>query len=252
MIEEQNFSINNNIEFLKKFWVGLMDGDGSIQVNHWRKTSLQFRLVIKLKYNLSNKRMLELFASNFTGKINLVNKNTFIIWAVNDKKSVIEMIKIFNFYPPLTSRMICRLEFLKKCLKLNKNDIESYLKDRDLKYKDQLKIIFLKKNNFNNFPDYFNVWISGFIEAEGCFCLRKNKNHSFSIGQKNDKYILEYIRSFFLVTSNVRSLKNDFYFLEVYKREVLFNFINHFEKFPLLGDKLDSFEKFKKIIIAKN
>ena len=28
------------------FWVGLMDGDGSIQVNHWRKLSLQYRLVI--------------------------------------------------------------------------------------------------------------------------------------------------------------------------------------------------------------
>jgi hypothetical protein len=27
------------------FWVGLMDGDGSIQVNHWRNQSLQYRLV---------------------------------------------------------------------------------------------------------------------------------------------------------------------------------------------------------------
>ena len=28
-------------EYIKMFWVGLMDGDGSIQVNHWRGQSLQ-------------------------------------------------------------------------------------------------------------------------------------------------------------------------------------------------------------------
>ena len=30
----------NNNEYIKMFWVGLMDGDGSIQVNHWRYQSL--------------------------------------------------------------------------------------------------------------------------------------------------------------------------------------------------------------------
>ena len=41
------FEFNYN-EYIKMFWVGLMDGDGSIQVNHWREKSLQYRLVIKL------------------------------------------------------------------------------------------------------------------------------------------------------------------------------------------------------------
>jgi heme/copper-type cytochrome/quinol oxidase subunit 1 len=41
-------------EYIKKFWVGLMDGDGSIQVNHWNKKYLQYRIVIKLKYNEYN------------------------------------------------------------------------------------------------------------------------------------------------------------------------------------------------------
>ncbi|KAN0053124.1 hypothetical protein ACTA71_008743, partial [Dictyostelium dimigraforme] len=34
---------------IKKFWVGLLEGSGSIQVNHWKKKNLQFRLEIKLK-----------------------------------------------------------------------------------------------------------------------------------------------------------------------------------------------------------
>jgi len=27
--------IKKDTEYIKKFWVGLMDGDGSVQVNHW-------------------------------------------------------------------------------------------------------------------------------------------------------------------------------------------------------------------------
>ena len=43
-----NLSLQKD-EYIKIFWVGLIDGDGSIQVNHWRKKYLQFRLVIKSK-----------------------------------------------------------------------------------------------------------------------------------------------------------------------------------------------------------
>jgi hypothetical protein len=57
-----NFLLNSSVfcelEYIKKFWVGLMDGDGSIQVNHWRSKSLQFRLVIKLSNLKSNYNML--------------------------------------------------------------------------------------------------------------------------------------------------------------------------------------------------
>jgi heme/copper-type cytochrome/quinol oxidase subunit 1 len=34
--------INKDPSYIQKFWVGLMDGDGSIQVNHWRKKELQY------------------------------------------------------------------------------------------------------------------------------------------------------------------------------------------------------------------
>jgi len=44
-----------------------MDGDGSIQVNHWRFTYLQFRLVIKLKSTPGNKKMLQLLVDNLGG-----------------------------------------------------------------------------------------------------------------------------------------------------------------------------------------
>lgn len=63
---------------LAAFVVGLIDGDGSLQVgeNHWRRKSLQYRLVVKLKYNEFNKAMLEHIANHYGGyvKIIIVNK----------------------------------------------------------------------------------------------------------------------------------------------------------------------------------
>lgn len=53
--------------YVEKFWVELMDGDGNVQVNHERTTSLQFRLVIKLKSSSGNKRMLQTVVDNLGG-----------------------------------------------------------------------------------------------------------------------------------------------------------------------------------------
>jgi cytochrome c oxidase subunit 1 len=58
-IISRNFSsLNHSPSYYKAFWVGLMDGDGSIQVNHWNHKYLQFRLVIKLKNTKANYNML--------------------------------------------------------------------------------------------------------------------------------------------------------------------------------------------------
>lgn len=87
--------IKKDPHYIKKFWVGLMDGDGSIQVNHWRFKNLQYRLVIKLKYCSENLKMLNLIACNIGGDVKTVGKNEFIIWVVNDIKKIRQIIQIF-------------------------------------------------------------------------------------------------------------------------------------------------------------
>ncbi len=67
-------------EYLKMFWVGLMDGDGSIQVNHWRKQSLQFRLVIKLSNLKSNYNMLVKIATIIGGSVRITGRDKDVIW----------------------------------------------------------------------------------------------------------------------------------------------------------------------------
>jgi cytochrome c oxidase subunit 1 len=56
-----------------------MDGNGSIQVNHWRYKNLQYRLVIKLKYSTENLRMLNLIATHIGGFVRITKNNQFII-----------------------------------------------------------------------------------------------------------------------------------------------------------------------------
>ena len=226
-------------EFIHKFWVGLMDGDGSIQVNHWRKKSLQFRLVIKLKYCVENVLMLNMIKLNIGGKVRIIEDNKFVIWVVDDSKKISNIIQIFKAYPPLTSRLRSQLAFMLKCLE-NKN-VEWYLNNRSKKYDI--------KENFNLNYSYFKEWLSGFIEAEGCFSIRTTKNnHSFSIGQKNDKYILEKIKEQFNITNQIRQSKTNFWVLEVYKKSTLNEIIDHLNNYPLLGEKQLSFTKFKNLL----
>jgi autonomous glycyl radical cofactor GrcA len=226
--------------YIKKFWVGLMDGAGSIQVNHWRKNNLQYRLIIKFKYHYKNIDMLNLIKKNLKGRV-VNDKEEFILWVVNDRKLIIDIIKIFDKYPPLTSRLHAQLSFLKSCL-LHK-DIDKYFKERDRKYLTN------KLNKKNIGSNYFKEWLSGFIEAEGCFFLRKNSNHSFSIALKNEMELIEYIKTYFEIQSKVRVGKDNIGSLETYRKSTLLNIINHCNDFPLLGKKLISFEKLKKEIL---
>jgi len=250
-IENKNCLINVDKEYLKMFWVGLMDGDGSIQVNHWRKKSLQYRLVIKLSNLTSNYNMLIKIAKVVGGSVRITGKDKEIIWVVNKKETIQEIIKIFNIYPPLTSKKICQLKFMKECMV--RNSVDWYLLNRNNKYNDQQSIInsdmFGLEKGILTLPNYFKGWFSGLIEAEGCFSIRKSNNHSFSIGQNDDIYLMNVIKEYLATTNVVRNPYRNFYFLEIYKKETLKTILNHFNNYPLLGEKSESLHKWKQKIL---
>lgn len=239
-------SIIDKNEYIKMFWVGLMDGDGSIQVNHWRKKNLQYRLVIKLSNLESNYNMLILIAKVIGGTVRISKKKDNVIWVVDSKKTILEIIKIFDKYPLLTSRKICQINFMKNCIKLN--SIDWYLLNRNFKYNNQLNYINTLNLKFKNktfiCSEYFKCWLSGFIEAEGCFSIRLNKSNSFSIGQNDDFYLIEGIKQFFNATNSVRNPYKNFYIIEIYKKIILNKIITHCNNYPLLGEKKESLIKF--------
>lgn len=222
-------------DYVIKFFVGLLDGDGSIQVNHWRKTYLQYRFVIRLKYLQSNHRMLIEIAKAVGGFVRVSKRDQRVLWVLNDKAAIRGLLPLLEKWPPLTSSKLCKLAFLKKCLNTNMSP-KDYFAERDIIYQNQSQIRAL--NPANPLPTYFGPWLSGFIEAEGCFSGKR-----FSIGQKGDAYLLKTIKDYLQVTNTISKLKGDFFQLHVYKTLTI---EDHLRKNPLMGAKADSYEKFLK------
>lgn len=175
------------------------------------------------------------------GNVRITKNKENVVWVVDN--AIIEIIKIFEQYPPLTSRKICQLKFLIECLK--HNNVDRYLAERDQKYDNQSLIL----NAPFVVPLYFQAWLAGFVEAEGCFTakLGPNSHPSFSLGQNNDLYLLEAIKSELKITTKILlRTKGVFFILTAYRRETLLNIIKYFENYPLLGAKAVSLKELKK------
>ena len=192
-------------EYVIQYWVGLMDGDGSVQVNHWRKKGLQYRLVIKLRNDCEKRNisLLEKIQKTIGGVVKKERSQKNVIWVENHKKKICEIISHFQKYPPLTSTLFFQLQFLKECMK--KQDINWYLQNRNKKYEKFPKPPTLLLKSKNGYERY-KGWISGFIEAKGCFTCRNgsSKFKSFSISQKGEPVLLQQISQFFGSENKVR------------------------------------------------
>lgn len=204
------------------FLVGLLDADGGIHVNHWRKKNLQFRIVIKLKYLEPNKRMLNFLAKKIgigTVRINrVIGKPGYktVTWVVDDRNQIKKFLPIFKKYTPQTSRVQAQLAFLEKWIYIRKPDMNQYFIEREQKYQNvKINKTFL---DFKKIP-HWNGWFSGFIEGEGCFSARKSRAvFGFSVAQNNNYCILDAIRSFLNNTNKIRLIGKKFFHFEVCKR----------------------------------
>ena len=294
-MEKKDKSIEYS-SYIRQFWVGLMDGLGSLQVNHWRKKSLQYRLVIKLKNDPDkyNYILLQRIAKSIGGNVIILSSSRSVIWVENHKSKISQIVKIFDKYPPYTKRLYDQYLFYLESVKIN--TVDWYLENRDKKYiikqyrspspsvrqittlKTKRWPINLQSSSvinlgkienqvlwYNSIPDgkkhteeqSFKGWLSGFIEAEGCFTLRsgcssKTPFCSFSISQKGDFFLLERINMFFGGQRRVRKVqkkqkhiyidqkkdqKDGLYILEIYRKTVLEKVLLHCTAYPLYGEK---------------
>jgi hypothetical protein len=227
-------------EYIKKYWVGMMDGAGSLEVNHWRMKNLQYRLVLNLQNNKENIEMLLKIQKIIGGYIiNDPKEITIVTWIINNKIQVEKAIKIFDDYNLITIRKRHQLNFLKENLK--RNDVNWYITERKNKYNNLLNVSNLTE------VSYFNEWFSGFVEATGYFSLKVQKDNYFRISQKYEINLLLNIIKKFNITTKLREKKNEQYFIEVYKKNILKDLITHFENYPLLGEKKNSLKLFKNL-----
>lgn len=226
---------------LTHFFLGLLEGDGSLQVNHWKKRILQFRIVIKLKYTQHNYQMLVQLRDHLQCmKVHVRHNAVFLI--ENDQKAIHKLCFLFEKFPFLTQRKRQQYAFFHYCL-THKPSISEYMYLKTGKLHLPGKILHPHVDEILA-RVYYPSWLSGFIEAEGCFCVRQNGQQSFSIGQKNDPCIILSIKKYFAFQNKIQEKKNQMYVLEGGHRQVLGRMIAFFQKYPLLGEKHRSFLTF--------
>lgn len=66
---------------------------------------------------------------------------------------------------------------------------------------------------------FFDDWLAGMIEAEGCFSVRKSGNHSFSISQKDEFNFIKAVKFKFLLPNKIQQKR--VYVIETYNRRCI-------------------------------
>lgn len=254
---KQDVIINNLSDkdktYIEQFFVGLLEGDGTItsNLNSNKSNSIIVRIIISLKNNSENFLMLNSVKKVIGGRVVVERKKQYVTWIASNKNDLTKVFVILAKYPLLTAKKQSQLEFVKSCL-LEK-DIANFLVKRNQKYKN--KKVLLTELSEQTRPLYFPAWLSGFIEAEGNFSLVFNeKGHlrksAFTIGQNDELHILIWINQYF--KSKIAIVKDkpkkdgnfEYYRLYLYNAESRRLLFEHFDKYPLLGYKKVSYLKF--------
>jgi LAGLIDADG endonuclease len=237
---------------LEEFFLGLLEGDGSIQVNHWKKRYLQFRIVIKLKNSPANylmcaKLVEELKIMNLhvrKDKLVLVEDHAFKL------KRIMALIEAHGLL--LTHRRR-QYAFFRYCFLNNVRYSEySYIKQNDTSWFGYTCIDDIESTEFLQLPHWSN-WLCGFTEAEGCFCIRANGTFSFSIAQKDGFEILTAIKTMFNLPNRIRA-NAKVHFLETYGYKNLVKITSFFmsaNQVGLLGQKKLQLNTFKAALDEK-
>ena len=226
------------------FTLGLLMGDGSFQINHWKKKYLQYRIMIKLKNEPENIKMLQDIRSYYNiGTIN-INKDS-VLWAINNKKEVRGFLELIKNHPLLNLKISTKIQKMIYSLDNSMSYNEYYFLE-----KDSNKWVWpfsepLGRNNLSSFDEDMKWWFVGFAEAESCFCIRKNGNQSWSISQKGDLEILIIIKNYFELPNKILLKKCGTHVLETYNLKCCTKIIDFFNNYPLKGHKKVSFELFK-------
>lgn len=260
--ENQELNIKNYIE---QFFVGLLEGDGTITVDYINDNKKRIRFIIALKNYKENEEMIDIIIKYIGGRKSIERNNRYVTWYATSRTDIAKVFAILAKYPLLTTTKQCQLDFAKDFINTNKNINITEKKFKELrnnKFKNQEFLINYYNNNFI-IPYYFSGWLSGFIEAEGHFKLVKNiKTNSlqisqFIIGQNFDKYLIKAILIYFksdnikisqissnLNISNTINNKsnllqnNKFYYKICLSNKFNRNLLNlHLSKYPLLGYK---------------
>ena len=242
--EKNDTEIKNYIE---QFFVGLLEGDGTISVDFVNNCKKRIRIIIALKNLENNRFMLNLIIKYIGGRVVIERNDRYVTWYATNKTDIAKVLAILAKYPLLSTRKQCQLNFAKDFINSNIDmSKEEFHNLRDNKYKNQ-EVMLKNYDKIFYLPSYFPAWLSGFVESEGHFKLVKSANNTikvsqFIIGQNYEKYILKAILSYFKredkkisITFNKENIA--YYKIHLSGKDFRSLLVSHFNDYPLLGDK---------------
>lgn len=207
----------NDYKFLEWF-IGFSEGDGSFIISNKRCyfciNQKDIKILYKIKANLG-----------FGQVITYIQKNTIYgRYVVQDKKNCERLAHIFNGN-----------------LVLNKTNIRFQI------WIKELNITYLKTKSCINLE---NAWLSGFIDAEGCFYARVRKHsrmklnykveRKFIINQKNEFHLFEHLKELFFSNAKIQKKQiEDSIYYKIELNSMLSNdlLLDYLNKFPCKGNK---------------
>lgn len=210
--------INSNFLW---WFIGFSEGDGSFSISKNRNIfqitqkdpKVLYFIKKKLGFGIINKR-----------------KDNYYVYTVSDINNIIKLIYIFNGN-----------------LQLNKTNIrfKKWFENKNYNH------ISIKLSN-KNIISLNNAWLSGFIDAEGCFyCLLINNKRiklRFIIDQKNESMILQNIINIFEFKDKKIYNRNEIEGMQriefFSKFDILFEYL---DKYSLNSRKIISYHRFKRV-----
>lgn len=235
---------NVDVSFLS-FLVGIIDGDGYIQVRKKSNGYIEFSLVISF-HNRDIATFEYILGKLHFGVIAKVNPTI--------SKLVIYNYELKYILVPLLLKH--GLFFLTEN-RINQYNLLLYTLENNIKKWELLPNVIPNYSPlvFNNPGDilqkvwYFKDWFVGFVIAEGSFFVQANKEISFSIGQKGNSTLMKAIHLFFETSRGIYySSKNGTSLVRMSSVKDIQKVINFFSynpqienHHPLIGYKKDSY-----------
>ncbi len=218
--------------------VGFVEGDGSFSVN---KNGKFFKCEFSIEVSIRDIQLLFKVKAILGGSITSRKRGntTLARLKISSKDDLIKVIcPMFDQYPMLTSKHFDYVHF-RHCLFVNTSlyaNLPSYKRPDTLPFQNIDSILALP---------YFDNWLVGFIEAEGCFstylpCKEKYDTSAFCISQKDGLQIMSAIKQRFRLNSNPYfNVNQQSYTLNTTSTRGIQNIINFLSKTPakLMGYK---------------
>ncbi|YP_009252434.1 LAGLIDAG endonuclease, partial (mitochondrion) [Hirsutella rhossiliensis] len=229
------------------FLVGLIDGDGYIQITRTTKGYITIKLTISL--HLDDISTLEYIHSVLKlGSINIYKdlKSPTCKLVINrtELQEVLFPLLIHNDIFFLTET---RVNQFNVAMHILKNNIKTYI---EIPSKDNIKDVFKLPYSAYDYTllHFFNNWIIGFTCSEGSFLLKSNNDGCFQLKQRMHNNLFEAFKLVFNTSRKIDTTNNYSQFSVSSKSDIqtVINFFSFNGLHPLIGLKYIQYTKWLK------